>query len=445
VPVASGDRVALHALAYVESAVGWDAMGLSDSRIEPGAARGRRGGYTRGVHGPVLYVRDGGRHASWLELFFDLVFVLAVAQLGRYLHDHLTAAGVLAFLFLLLTVWSAWMGFSYFSDLFDVDTPAFRIATLAAMLLSIAVAVSIPTAFQGGAAAFAAAYATLRILLVGLYAWAGRYVVSARSMLRWYFVGFSIGALLWVVSIFVPVPAAYGLWFVALAIEVTVPFLAQLAVRHEMPVQTSHLAERFGLFTLVVLGESVVVTGTAVSGTDWNWPAVLTASAGFVIVACLWWQYFDRVDEGAVERAYSGSVRDLVRGYAWAYGHVLVYAGLAATAVGIEMSIAAAAGPASTVVDAHAADTGDQLHGAAVFGVGLAASVLAITWVQSLSPPPLPRAAVLVRWALVGLALIVGVWGSWLPPLAQVGLLAIAMVGVVVMSVRFVDGSSSAD
>jgi low temperature requirement protein LtrA len=391
--------------------------------------------------GRVLYIRGGSRHASWLELFFDLVFVLAVAQLARYLHAHLTPAGVLSFLFLLLPVWSAWMGFSYFSDLFDVDTPAFRTVMIAAMLLSIAVAVSIPMALDGGAAEFAAAYAGLRILLVGLYAWAGRHVVLARRFARWYVVAFSVVALLWVVSVFVPVPAAYGLWIVALAIEVSAPFVAQVAVRQEMPAQTSHLPERFGLFTLVVLGESVVVTGTAVSGTDWNWPSVLTASLGFIIVACLWWLYFDRVDEEAVARAYTGNVRDLVRGFAWAYGHLLVYAGLAAMSVGIEMSIAAAAAPGG-ITDTPGGETPEHLQAATVLGFGLAGSVLAISWVQSLSPPPFSRIAIVSRWCVAGLALLIGVWGARLPPLVQVAALAIGMVGLVVMSVRSARASS---
>jgi low temperature requirement protein LtrA len=395
------------------------------------------------MHGPVLYLRGGSRKASWLELFFDLVFVVAVAQLGLYLHDNLTPLGVLGFLFLLLPVWSAWLGFSYFSDLFDVDTPAFRTTLFTGMLLSIAMAVTIPLAFHGGAAAFAAAYAAIRIVLVGLYAWAGWRVLGARRLIRWYVVGFSLGAVLWVVSVFVPVPVAYGLWIVALAIEIAMPFVAQLVVRQEMPVQTSHLAERFGLFTLVVLGESVVVTGTGLGGTQWNWPAILTASLGFVIVACLWWLYFERVDEAAVERAYTFTVRDLVRGFAWAYGHLLVYAGLTAMAVGIEMSIAAAAASNGTTIDARGANTADQLEGATAFGFGLAGSVLAITWVQSLSPPPLPRVAVVARWCVVGAAVLVGVWGTWLPPVAQVGVLAIGMVCVVVLSVRSGDGSET--
>src|SRR5262249_39754068 len=150
----------------------------------------------------------------------------------------------------LLPVWSAWMGFSYFSDLFDVDTPAFRTGILAGMLLSIAVAVSLPTAFHGGGAAVAAAFAGVCLLVTGLFAWAGWHVVLARRLARWYVGGFSVGVLLWLTSVFVPVPAAYGLWIVALAIEVTMPFVAQVVVRHEMPAQTSHLPERLGLFTL---------------------------------------------------------------------------------------------------------------------------------------------------------------------------------------------------
>src|SRR5262249_45926790 len=123
--------------------------------------------------------------------------------------------------------------------------------------------------------------------------------------------------------------------------------------------------------------------------------------------------------------------------------HLLVYAGLTAMAVGIEMSIAAAAVPTGTAIDAHAADTGDQLQGATALGFGLAGSVLAITWVQSLSPPPFPRVAVVARWCVVGAALLVGVWGTWLPPLAQVGVLAIGMVCLVVLGIRSGDGSET--
>jgi peptidoglycan/LPS O-acetylase OafA/YrhL len=108
-------------------------------------------------------------------------------------------------------------------------------------------------------------------------------------------------------------------------------------------------------------------------------------------------------------------------------------------AVGIEISIAAAAAPLS----AHGADSVDQLDGAALFGFGLAGSLLATMWVQSLSPPPLPRAAVVARWCVIGVSLAVGVLGTRLPPLAQAGLLALGMLGLVVMSVRLAAGTQT--
>jgi low temperature requirement protein LtrA len=383
---------------------------------------------------PVLYVRDGERHATWLELFFDLVFVLAVAQLARYLHDHLTGAGAVGFLFLFVPVWSAWMGFSYFADLFDIDSAEYQVTMVGAMLLSVAVAVNIHSALGGGAAGFAAAYAGLRLVLIGLYAWAWRNVPSARRLCRWQVLGFSLGVLVWLTSVFVPPPIVYAFWVVALAIEVTTPFLAQLSVMDDPPLQTSHLPERLGLFTLVVLGESVVVTGTALNGTNWNATSTLCAALGFIIVAGLWWLYFERVDEEALERAYTGGVRALVRGYAWAYGHLFIFAGLAATAVGIEVAITAATGPTPTALDGHAAEPTGAGAGAAVLGLGVAVSLLTMTWVQSLAPPPVARMVLLARLGLSALALVVAAVGAGLAPLVQIGLIAFGVGAVVAWS-----------
>jgi low temperature requirement protein LtrA len=237
------------------------------------------------------------------------------------------------------------MGFAYYADLFDVDGPAYRVTLLGAMLLSMAVAVTLPEALQGGAAAFAGAYAALRAVLVGLYLWARRAAPPARRLAARYAGAFALGVLLWLASLLVPAPVRYALWVASLLVELTAPYLIQRDFLREGPVHTSHFPERLGLFTMLVLGESVVVTGTAVSGTAWDAGAALTAALGFVAVACLWRLYFDRVDEAAVERAYSRGGRELRRGFAWAYGHLFVYAGLAAMAVGNAMAIAAAVGP----------------------------------------------------------------------------------------------------
>jgi low temperature requirement protein LtrA len=291
---------------------------------------------------PTLYASSGGgeRHATWLELFFDLVFVLAIAELAHYLHDHLSVGGFLGFLFLFVPVWGTWMGYTYYADLFDINGPAYRVAILAAMLLSIALAVSIHGALDGGSSGFVAAYVALRMLLVGLYAWAWRYAREVRPQCARYVAGFSAGALIWSASLLVPEPARYGLWVIGIiVVEIATPFFVQLTVLEELPIQVSHLPERLGLFTIIVLGESIVVTGLGVADTEWAIGSVMVAALGFAVVGSLWWLYFDRVDESAVERAYTGGVKELLIGFAWAYGHLLIYAGLAVIAVGIELAI----------------------------------------------------------------------------------------------------------
>jgi low temperature requirement protein LtrA len=376
---------------------------------------------------PTLYASggEGERHATWLELFFDLVFVLAIAELARYLHDHLTVGGFLGFVFLFAPVWGTWMGYTYFADLFDVDGPAYRVTMLAAMLVSIALAVSIHGALDGGSAGFVASYVALRVLLVGLYAWAWRHAREVRPLCARYVAGFSLGTLVWVVSLLVPEPARYGVWVLGIIpVELVAPLFAQLTVLEELPVQVSHLPERLGLFTIIVLGESIVVTGVGVADTEWAIGSVVVAALGFAVVGCLWWLYFDRVDESAVERAYTGGMRELLVGFTWAYGHLLVYAGLAATAVGIELAIG----------EATDAALGGGTRAALCGGVAL--YLLAITIVQPLSPP-LPKSALAARLVAAAFALALALTGIVLSPPVLAGLLALALAGLTAFEVAY--------
>ena len=193
-----------------------------------------------------------------------------------------------------------------------------------------------------------------------------------------------------------------------------------------LPVQVSHLPERLGLFTIIVLGESVVVTGVGVADTEWAVRSVVVAVLGFAAVGCLWWLYFDRVDESAVERAYTGGMRELLVGFAWAYGHLFIYAGLAATAVGIEFAIEDAT---------HASLAGGVR---AVLCGGVALYLLALTIVQPLSPPPLPSSALATRFMVAALALALAVAGSAISPVVLVGLLALALSGLTAFEVAWV-------
>ncbi len=225
----------------------------------------------------------GERRATWLELFFDLVFVVAIAALAVFLHDHLTLGGFLGFALLLVPVGWAWMSFAYHADQFDTDDTLFRVVMLVAMLASAALAMNVGGTLEGSPAGFVVANVVLRVLLIGLYAWAWRNATEARPMSVRYATGFSVGALIWLSSLLAPESLRYGLWALALLVEMGTPVLGYSTVR-SVPGHVSHMPERFGLFTLIVLGKSIVVLTSGVVETSWRPVSALTAVSGFTVV-----------------------------------------------------------------------------------------------------------------------------------------------------------------
>src|SRR5919201_2182539 len=189
---------------------------------QPSKADGR----TRWFQPPRLLTlaEEGERHASWLELFFDLVFVVAITELSRELVLDHSAGGFLRFAALFIPVYVAWQGFMAYADRFDTDDLAFRVAYFAAMLAIAAMAVLIHDVAHGvHTAGFAVAYVTLRSLMLALYGRAWRAVPDARPLIRFYGTGYSIGAALWLVSLAFPIPARYVVWAIAQALELSLP------------------------------------------------------------------------------------------------------------------------------------------------------------------------------------------------------------------------------
>lgn len=118
-----------------------------------------------------LYVAENGksdRHATWLELFFDLVFVVAIAELAHFLHDELNWVGIVSSALLFVPVWWLWIDFSYYADQFDVERGFYRLTMLGVMFGTIVLSLTIPEALQGGSVQFATIYALLRLVIVGL-------------------------------------------------------------------------------------------------------------------------------------------------------------------------------------------------------------------------------------------------------------------------------------
>jgi low temperature requirement protein LtrA len=283
---------------------------------------------------PVLRTAEGAeqeRGASWLELFFDLVFVVAVAQLAVALANDLSAAGFLRFFLLFVPVWWAWVGYTMYADRFDTDDPAFRAMMLSGMLAIAALAVSIPGAFGGGSAGFAISYIAVRIVLIVLYERARRSVPSARTLCTVTMSAFGAGTTLWALSLLAPEPWRFGLWALALLSEGATPWVARRAMA-SVPVHASHLPERFGLFIIIVLGESLVAVIIGIGGADWHLTSAFVAAAGFLVAACLWWVYFDFADLADIGRG-------LLARNAFIYGHLPIAIGLTAAGVGTKKAI----------------------------------------------------------------------------------------------------------
>jgi low temperature requirement protein LtrA len=276
------------------------------------------------------------RHATWLELFFDLVFVVAVAELGQSLTGDPTLHGFFAYLGLFVPVIWAWEGFTFYANRFDTDDLTYRVLILLAMFAVAALATNTPEAIDTGGRAFAVSYVFVRLVLLALYARAIRYVPEARPLSVLYFRVFTAGTLIWIVSIAVPPPGRWWLWAFALVLELAAPFVAWGRLPRAA-VDPRHLPERFGLFTIIVLGESVLSVVLGVADTTWEVDSGFTAAGGFVIAAALWWIYFDFLDESVVRR---GRISGLV----FTYAHFPVLIGIATVGVGVKLEILAAGG-----------------------------------------------------------------------------------------------------
>jgi len=283
---------------------------------------------------------DSGRKVTWLELFFDLVFVAAVAQVASPLRDDYSLAGLLRFTPLFLLIWWAWTGHTVFSTRFDTDDVIQRGLTLVQIFAVAAMAANAREALDSrSSAGFMAAYAGVRVVLLVQY-FRARRVPEAKALTRTYLLGHGVAAGVWLLSAVLPVPARYAAWIVAFAMDLGTPWIA---VPHSVrvPPDEAHLPERFGLFTLILLGESVVAVMEGMESQE-TWTAVAATSAflGMASLFLLWWWYFDGA--GRAEQPVRNH-RDAVRLHVWSYAHFPLYVGIVVTGVGLQRIVTAAA------------------------------------------------------------------------------------------------------
>ena len=373
-----------------------------------------------GFRRPRLYTEEGHgeRHATWLELFFDLVFVVAVAELAHLLEVNLTLGGLAAFVALFVPIWWQWIDFSYYADQYDTGETSFQAILLAVMFGIIVLALAIPDAFGEGATFFAATYAALRVVIIGLYLWAWRTVDEARELAGRYAASFVVALAVWIVSLFTPAPLRFGLWALALAIEITNGPITYATIRH-VPRQVSHMDERFGLFVILVLGEAVIAVATGVGETEWRPEATLTALGGFGIAVTCWWLFFSLADAEVINTALRGDRWALLRSFVYGYSHFFVFAGITAAGVGSAAAIEAAANGELMSLGARAA-----------LGGGIAAFLAGAGAVHWAAPRSLHQHILAARLAVAAACIALVTAGGVLSPLTLVGCLLALLAGL---------------
>ena len=384
----------------------------------PTPSRGRPLAVASAPHG-------ADRRATWLELFFDLVFVVAVSKLAGMLLADPSPRGALVFLALFVPVWWAWIGISYFVDQFELPPLVERLLMLEQIALSIGLAVGLPDVVKGEPALFAWSYFGLRLTLVLLYSWAAATVEGARPLCAKYGASFALGAAAWGLALLLPPPTRTAVWAAVLVFEIIATIWAYLSTP-DIPAQVSHMPERFGLFTIIVLGESVLAVTTGIG--DVEGPAQLAVAAcGVVLAFFAWWLYFDYADEAVIDRALRGGRAALYLSFVYGYTHLPVFAGIVATGVGVE----------------HAVD--DIAHGATLSGTtrlalcgGLALYLAAVSVVQRAAPGGLLARVLAARVGVTALLAALGLLGGGLPALAVVLGMTLAVAALVAFEYRTV-------
>jgi low temperature requirement protein LtrA len=298
--------------------------------------------------------RDPGeahRVSTPLELFFDLTFVVAVAQASASLHHGLDAghAGnvLLGYPLVFFGIWWAWMNFTWFASAYDTDDALYRLMVFVQVAGVLILAAGIPRAFEHhDFGAMTAGYVVMRLGMVALWLRAAACDLAGRRTAERYALGIAVVQVGWVLRLALPDSLLVPGFLVLAAAEMAVPLWAEAVSRTTW--HPHHIAERYGLFTIIVLGESLVAATVGVQAaldsdsTLGDLAAVVVG--GLLVVCAMWWLYFDMPAARTIERARRAFDEQVSGAFAWGYGHYFVFAAAAASGAGLAVAVDQATG-----------------------------------------------------------------------------------------------------
>ena len=367
---------------------------------------------------------EGHRASTPLELLFDLVFVVAIASNAAQLHHGLAEAHygtVLGYSMTWFAIWWAWLNYTWFASAYDNDDVVFRLLTFVIMIGALFLAAGVPDIFEDGqSVTVVLGYAIMRFAMVGLWLRAAAGHPEGRQTALWYAGGISIVQVLWIARLGIPEAWYLPSFCFLVACELVVPVLAETKHGYT-PFHPHHIAERYGLLTIIVLGEVILSSVQAIQGvmsaegSGLTWAMAPLIAGGLLIVFSLWWMYFARDHASIVENPRAVWV--------FGYGHLPVFASIAA--------VGAALAAAVDVVEGEAAAGTRPI--ALALAVAVSVVALAISGLHAMSDRDTVatmRPAVVVTLCCLGVALFV--------PSMGVAVLLIGLVLAVLVAWRVV-------
>lgn len=372
----------------------------------------------------LLRNRDGGHaRVGFVELFFDLVFVFAVTQLSHTLIAHPTVGGLVQVTLLMMAVWWAWMYTTWATNWLDVEHRLVRVVLFALMAAGVILSAALPSAFGDRGLAFAAAYAFIQVSRTAFICYAVRRdPVLYRNFLR-ILVWLIVAAAFWIVGGQADPRTRLVWWLLALGIEYVGP-----AARFWVPVmgasntsdwtvEGGHLAERCGLFIIIALGESILVTGATFAGQPvWSPLTISAFASAFVATLAMWWIYFAANAEAASEEISRSDDPGAIARQAYTYVHILLVAGVIVSAVADEWVLAHPAGHTDLKTAlALLGGPGLFLLGSLLFELSIwkrwaTSRVVGLALLAGLAPVAGQVSPLMLGWLATGVLLLVAVW-----------------------------------
>lgn len=277
------------------------------------------------------------RVSTTLELLFDLIFVVAIAFNGVQLHHAINenhiSHGVLAYHMVFFAIWWAWMSFTWFASSFDTDDVPYRLAVFVQMAGALIIAAGVPSAFEGNWQLLTFGYVVMRVASISQWLRAAQQAPQWRKTALRYALGIFLVQVGWIATLFLPKSLGVFPFFVMVLAEFAVPMWGESASM--TPWHPHHISERYGLLTIIVLGESILAAVTAVQKIAtvdaMSWLLIAFCLGALLIVYCMWWIYFE--DEAAEY------LRDFKTAFYWGYGHYFIFSSAAGVGAGLAAQV----------------------------------------------------------------------------------------------------------